>query len=45
MAGAENRSREMAISTLDRAGLRPTRQRLLLAQVVFEGGDRHFTAE
>lgn len=45
MADAENRSREMAISILGRAGLRPTRQRLLLAQVLFEQGDRHVTAE
>jgi len=45
MVGANNRSREMAISVLDRAGLRSTRQRLLLAQVLFERGDRHVTAE
>ncbi len=37
--------REMATSILDRAGLRATRQRLLLAQVLFEQGDRHVTAE
>jgi Fur family transcriptional regulator, iron response regulator len=27
------------------AGLRPTRQRLALAHLLFEGGDRHVTAE
>ena len=27
------------------AGLRPTRQRLALAKMLFEGGDRHMTAE
>ncbi len=27
------------------AGLRPTRQRLALAKLLFEGGDRHVTAE
>jgi len=27
------------------AGLRPTRQRLALARLLFEGGDRHVTAE
>lgn len=28
-----------------KAGLRPTRQRLLLGRLLFEGGDRHVTAE
>jgi Fur family iron response transcriptional regulator len=27
------------------AGLRPTRQRLALARLLFDGGDRHVTAE
>lgn len=27
------------------AGLRPTRQRMALAKLLFEGGDRHLTAE
>ena len=27
------------------AGLRPTRQRMALARLLFEGGDRHVTAE
>jgi len=30
---------------LRQAGLRPTRQRLVLGRVLFEGGDRHVTAE
>lgn len=30
---------------LRRAGLRPTRQRLTLGQLLFGGGDRHVTAE
>ena len=30
---------------LKRAGLRPTRQRLALASLLFEGGHRHVTAE
>jgi Fur family iron response transcriptional regulator len=30
---------------LRRAGLRPTRQRVALAQLLFAGGDRHVTAE
>ena len=32
-------------SACARAGLRPTRQRLALAQLLFDGGDRHVTAE
>jgi Fur family transcriptional regulator, iron response regulator len=36
----------MNISTLlRRAGLRPTRQRLALAELLFGNGDRHVTAE
>jgi len=34
-----------AIEKLRGAGLRPTRQRLALAKLLFEGGPRHFTAE
>ena len=34
-----------AIDLLHRAGLRPTRQRLALARLLFERGDRHVTAE
>ena len=33
------------ISKLRSAGLRPTRQRIAIAQVLFAGGDRHVTAE
>jgi Fur family iron response transcriptional regulator len=34
-----------AIERLRQAGLRPTRQRLALLRVMFDGGDRHLTAE
>jgi Fur family iron response transcriptional regulator len=34
-----------AIERLRGAGLRPTRQRLALARLLFERGDRHVTAE
>lgn len=33
------------LEQLKTAGLRPTRQRLALAKLLFEGGDRHVTAE
>jgi Fur family iron response transcriptional regulator len=33
------------IAQLRRAGLRPTRQRLALARILFEQGSRHVTAE
>ena len=33
------------VERLRRAGLRPTRQRVSLARLLFEGGDRHVTAE
>jgi len=33
------------IARLKAANLRPTRQRLALARLLFEGGDRHVTAE
>ena len=33
------------LDRLKRAGLRPTRQRLALAKLLFEGLDRHVTAE
>ena len=39
------KSREMAASVLSGAGLRLTRQRLLLAHILFDRGDRHVTAE
>jgi Fur family transcriptional regulator, iron response regulator len=35
----------IATDRLRRAGLRPTRQRLALAQLLFGSGDRHVTAE
>ena len=34
-----------AVDTLRSAGLRPTRQRMALAKLLFDGGDRHLTAE
>lgn len=34
-----------ALDRLRRSGLRPTRQRLALARLLFEAGDRHVTAE
>ncbi len=34
-----------ALDRLRQAGLRPTRQRLALAKLLFSGGDRHVTAE
>lgn len=34
-----------ALGRLQSAGLRPTRQRLALAKLLFENGDRHITAE
>lgn len=34
-----------AIERLQKAGLRPTRQRLALAKILFGSGDRHVTAE
>jgi Fur family iron response transcriptional regulator len=34
-----------ALDRLRAYGLRPTRQRLALARLLFEGGDRHITAE
>ncbi len=34
-----------ALDGLKSAGLRPTRQRLGLGRLLFEGGDRHVTAE
>ncbi len=34
-----------ALDRLTAVGLRPTRQRLALARLLFDGGDRHITAE
>ncbi len=39
------RPTQNAIERLRAAGLRPTRQRLTLARLLFENGDRHVTAE
>jgi Fur family iron response transcriptional regulator len=40
-----NRPYKIALDRLQHAGLRPTRQRLALARLLFDGGDRHVTAE
>lgn len=40
-----NRPFAPALDRLRIAGLRPTRQRLALARLLFDGGDRHVTAE
>ncbi len=39
------RPAQNVIERLRAAGLRPTRQRLALARLLFENGDRHVTAE
>lgn len=39
------RNKETLTRALRKAGLRPTRQRLSLAQCLFANGDRHVTAE
>lgn len=44
-AMAKERSYSSLIARLKAGGLRPTRQRLALARLLFEGGDRHLTAE
>lgn len=41
----KERSYSGLIARLKAAGLRPTRQRLALGRLLFEGGDRHVTAE
>ena len=40
-----NRPFTQALDQLRGAGLRPTRQRMALAKLLFEGPDRHVTAE
>lgn len=40
-----HRPYKRALDRLHTVGLRPTRQRLGLARLLFEGGDRHVTAE
>ncbi|MEO1191368.1 MAG: iron response transcriptional regulator IrrA [Pseudomonadota bacterium] len=41
----QTRSFAPALDRLRHAGLRPTRQRLALARLLFAGGNRHVTAE
>ncbi|HYM32428.1 MAG TPA: Fur family transcriptional regulator [Candidatus Cybelea sp.] len=41
----EPRTYAGALARLRQSGLRPTRQRLALARLLFEAGDRHVTAE
>ncbi len=45
MAMTQPRTFAPVLDRLRTAGLRPTRQRLALARLLFEAGDRHFTAE
>jgi Fur family iron response transcriptional regulator len=42
---SEHRPFARALDRLKAAGLRPTRQRLALARLLFDNGDRHVTAE
>ncbi len=42
---AQDRPYSKALNQLRDAGLRPTRQRLALAKLLFDRGDRHVTAE
>ena len=41
----QTRAFTQVLDQLKSVGLRPTRQRLALAKLLFEGGDRHVTAE
>ena len=46
MSGAETHGETQRLSVrLTKAGLRPTRQRLALATLLYGAGDRHVTAE
>jgi len=45
ITGMTERPFARVISLLQRAGLRPTRQRMALAKLLFEQGHRHLTAE
>ena len=45
MEATTNRPFTNALNKLRDSGLRPTRQRLALAKLLFEGEDRHVTAE
>lgn len=42
---SEDRPFAQTLTRLRDAGLRPTRQRLALGRLLFDGGDRHVTAE
>ncbi len=42
---SSDRPYSAVIDRLKTVGLRPTRQRLALARLLFDGGDRHVTAE
>jgi hypothetical protein len=44
-AGQENPIWQGCVDLLRRAGLRPTRQRLMLGELLFSQGGRHVTAE
>ena len=44
-AMSESRPFAPIVQQLKAVGLRPTRQRLSLAKLLFDGGDRHVTAE
>ena len=44
-AGPQNDLQERVVGVLRTAGLRPTRQRQLLAELLFGGCDRHVSAE
>lgn len=41
----QDRPYSQTLTRLRTAGLRPTRQRLALGRLLFDGGDRHVTAE
>ncbi|MCE9648203.1 MAG: transcriptional repressor [Parvibaculum sp.] len=45
MAVTQDRPYAQTLTRLREAGLRPTRQRLALGRLLFDGGDRHVTAE
>ncbi len=42
---SQDRPYSQTLTRLRDAGLRPTRQRLALGRLLFDGGDRHVTAE
>ncbi|MBV6656949.1 MAG: transcriptional repressor [Devosiaceae bacterium] len=44
-AEASRVARDALVGKLRRSGLRPTRQRLALAEILFDGKDRHVSAE